>query len=524
MLVRVVRKREAERRLRLAVVQRDVLLPGQRAGGPVADRVRSIDEPLWTITDRGVGHKVASQVFVELRDDVPTVTVDQVEKPVYRIPTMDEIRAVEPNGLVVVSTFSGAGGSCLGFRMAGFRIAYASEFVEAARATYRANADPSTYLDDRDIRQVSGASIRELSGIGDGELDVLEGSPPCASFSTAGRRQEHWGQTKSYSDTKQRTDDLFDEYVRLVRELRPRAFVAENVSGLVKGVAKGYYIELMRSLRESGYRVESRLLDAQWLGVPQARVRLLIVGLRDDVPGDPADAFPAPLPYRYSVRDALPEIDQVEGSTGFDGHAYRSASSPSEAIVASRPVRVLSARLARGAVGGGKATNGGSLDRPLPTVLVSHDAPAQFKVTPVRVVDRMQRSYVTENDQEAPSIVGYAIEREWNAVGPGGHSDRYLNLIRTNPDRPLATLSALGGGATSSASGVASVTHPFEPRKFSIDELRRLSGFPADFVLTGTYSQQWERIGRAVPPPMMAALARGVLSVLNGSAGRNDEL
>jgi DNA (cytosine-5)-methyltransferase 1 len=68
------------------------------------------------------------------------------------------------------------------------------------------------------------------------------------------------------------------------------------------------------------------------------------------------------------------------------------------------------------------------------------------------------------------------------------------------------------------------VTHPNEPRKFSIDELRRLSGFPADFVLTGTYSQQWERIGRAVPPPMMAALARGVLSVLNGSAGRNDEL
>lgn len=435
-------------------------------------------------------------------------------KPVYRIPTMDELRQVEPNGLSVVSTFSGAGGSCLGFRMAGFRIRYANEFVEAARETYRANADPYTVLDERDIRTVSGASIRKLAGFGDRTIDVLEGSPPCASFSTAGRRAEHWGREKAYSDTRQRTDDLFAEYVRLLRELRPRAFVAENVSGLVKGVAKGYYIELMRELRSSGYRVESRLLDAQWLGVPQARVRLILVGLRDDVPGDPADAFPAPLPYRYSVRDALPEIDSIEGSTGFDGHAYRSSSLPLEPVLASRAVRVI------GGAGAPFDAKGKELDldRPLPTVAGGQGGRGshQFIVErePVQIVDRMKHSHVTESDNEAPSIEGYAIENEWRLVGPGGHSDRFLNLVRAHPDRPLPTISAAGGGSTGAAGGVASVTHPLEPRKFTIDELRRLSGFPSDFVLTGTYSQQWERIGRAVPPPMMAAVARGVARLL----------
>ena len=101
----------------------------------------------------------------------------------------------------------------------------------------------------------------------------------------------------------QRTDDLFFEYARLLKGLLPKCFVAENVSGLVKGVAKGYFLEILAALKGSGYRVEAGLLDAQWLGVPQTRQRLIFVGVREDLGLPPA--FPRPLPYRYSVREAL---------------------------------------------------------------------------------------------------------------------------------------------------------------------------------------------------------------------------
>jgi hypothetical protein len=188
------------------------------------------------------------------------------EKPPYRVPLMAELGEIEPNGYTVVSTFSGCVGSCLGFRLAGYRVLWASEFIDAAAETYAAN-HPTTPLDRRDIRRVTGAEILAAVGRERGDVDVLEGSPPCASFSTAGKRSAGWGSVKPYSDTSQRVDDLFFEYARLVDEIRPRAFVAENVSGLVKGVAKGYFLEILRALRAPGYVVAARLLDAQWLGV-----------------------------------------------------------------------------------------------------------------------------------------------------------------------------------------------------------------------------------------------------------------
>ena len=110
-----------------------------------------------------------------------------------------------------------------------------------------------------------GADILRATGLEVGELGILDGSPPCAWFSTAGKRSRDWGRIKAYSDTKQRTDDLFLEYVRILAELQPRRFIAENVSGLVKGVGKGWFLGILAALKSAGYRVECRLLDAQWL-------------------------------------------------------------------------------------------------------------------------------------------------------------------------------------------------------------------------------------------------------------------
>ena len=191
-------------------------------------------------------------------------------KPVYRVPTMDDIRALSWNGFTVASTFAGCGGSSTGYRMAGFKILWASEFVPAARASYTANMDASTVLDERDIRKVEASDILSATGLRAGDLDVLDGSPPCQAFSTAGKLEKGWGKERTYEHgARQRNEDLFFEFIRLVRGIRQKAFVAENVSGLVKEVAKGYFLDILVALKGCGYRVEARLLDAQWLGVPQ---------------------------------------------------------------------------------------------------------------------------------------------------------------------------------------------------------------------------------------------------------------
>ena len=159
-------------------------------------------------------------------------------KPPYRVPLMREIEEVPANGLSVVSTFSGGGGSCLGYRMAGYRVLYASEFIPEAQKTYRFN-HPGVYLDTRDIRQVTPESILEIVGKWPGEIDLLDGSPPCCAFSVCGKREKGWGKSHAYSDKAQRVDDLFFEYTRLLKGLRPKVFVAENVKGLTIGTAKG---------------------------------------------------------------------------------------------------------------------------------------------------------------------------------------------------------------------------------------------------------------------------------------------
>jgi DNA (cytosine-5)-methyltransferase 1 len=374
---------------------------------------------------------------------------------------MTEIAAVPWNGLKVVSTFSGCGGSCLGFRMAGYRVVWANEFIPAAAETYRAN-HPNTLLSTEDIRNVRPEAILEATGLKVGELDAIEGSPPCASFSTAGKREKHWGKAKKYSDTVQRVDDLFFEYVRLIEGLKPKVFVAENVSGLVKGVAKGYFLEILGKLKACGYRVGCRVIDAQWLGVPQARQRTIFIGVREDLGKDPV--FPKPLPYRYSLRDALPWI--VRGKYGPN---WRPSDAPSPTVSAGmsyNPVtshqglELVEVRLT-GGTGAAFDHKGKSfaIDEPCPTILGTK--PNQLEV------------------QEL-GMSRFAIGREWDRLKPGESSEKYFNLVRPHPDEPCPTICASHGHP-----GIASVTHPTEKRKLTIAELKRICGFPDDFVLTG---------------------------------------
>lgn len=229
--------------------------------------------------------------------------INTSQRNVFTPYRMADVAAVPLNGLKAISTFSGCGGSSLGYRMAGFKVCAALEFDKEAAETYEANF-PGTPILREDVRKVTGADLLKAAGLQPGTLDLLDGSPPCASFSTAGKRQKDWGKVKNYSGQKQRTDDLFWEFARLVKQTAPRAFVAENVSGLVKGVAREYCNLILGLLSSQGYRVSMKLLDAAWLGVPQRRQRVFFIGFREDLNIDPV--FPRPLRGpEPTLRDAL---------------------------------------------------------------------------------------------------------------------------------------------------------------------------------------------------------------------------
>ncbi len=238
-----------------------------------------------------------------------------------------------PDAPTVISTFAGAGGSSLGYSMAGYRELLAVEWDATAVSTFRANfSDVPTYQGD--IAALSVEECLSRAGIAAGELDILDGSPPCQGFSTAGARV--------IDDPR---NHLFREFVRLLTGLRPRGFVMENVSGLIKGKMRLVFAEMLRDLKTAGYRISARLLDAQYFGIPQTRRRLIFIGIRDDLDGQPSHphAKTRPMGLRYAL--GLTEGTGVRRGWGKrDGirnaqfqNKYRSLELPSPTLEATRP-------------------------------------------------------------------------------------------------------------------------------------------------------------------------------------------
>lgn len=197
----------------------------------------------------------------------------------------------EPHAPTVISTFAGCGGSSLGYSMAGYRELLAVEWEQNAADTFRLNF-PHVPLYHGDIAKLSVAECLDRAQVQPGDLDVFDGSPPCQGFSTAGKRE--------LGDAR---NQLFREYVRLLKGLRPRAFVMENVSGMVKGDFKLIFAEILRELKACGYRVKARLLNAMFFGVPQSRERMIFIGVRDDLGVEPS--HPVGWSEPVTVREAF---------------------------------------------------------------------------------------------------------------------------------------------------------------------------------------------------------------------------
>lgn len=194
---------------------------------------------------------------------------------------LSDLNKVKKNDYKVFSCFSCGGGSSLGYKLAGFNVIGNCEIDKRINNIYVKNNHPK-YNYCMGIQEMNKLKEfpEELY-----HLDILDGSPPCSTFSMAGQREENWGKNKKFREgqASQILDDLFFEFIDLAAILKPKIVIAENVKGLIMGNAKGYVNLIVKKFNEIGYKVQLFLLNAATMGVPQKRERVFFVATRKDI-------------------------------------------------------------------------------------------------------------------------------------------------------------------------------------------------------------------------------------------------
>jgi DNA (cytosine-5)-methyltransferase 1 len=200
-----------------------------------------------------------------------------------------ELENVSKNGLRVMSTFACGGGSSMGYKRAGCEVIAANDIDPEMAWHYQLNIKPKHYFLCPIGELLTKDLPPELF-----ELDILDGSPPCSTFSMAGSREKAWGKEKHFREgqAKQVLSDLFFDYLDLVERLKPKVAIAENVKGMILGNAKGYTKLVMQRFREIGYKPQLFLVNAADCGVPQKRERVFFCAIRNDIDAPPLKLAP----------------------------------------------------------------------------------------------------------------------------------------------------------------------------------------------------------------------------------------
>lgn len=201
----------------------------------------------------------------------------------------------------VFSCFAGGGGSSLGYKLAGFDVVGCNEIDPKMMQVYIDNHSPKySYLEPIQTFKDRQDLPSELYN-----LDILDGSPPCSSFSTNGLREKAWGKEKKFREGQaaQVLDTLFFDFIDVAKKLQPKVVVAENVKGIIMGKALAYTREIYRAFDAAGYYCQHWLLDASKMGVPQRRERVFFVAFRKDLA--------APFLIQKDMFSIAPKLDLV---------------------------------------------------------------------------------------------------------------------------------------------------------------------------------------------------------------------
>ena len=376
--------------------------------------------------------------------------------------TLDDLeKSANRKLFTYISFFAGGGGSSAGYKLAGGDCKFVNEFQQVAVDTYLANWPNTPHICD-DIKNISGKQIMEMTGIQEGELDILDASPPCPPFSMSGTKQKGWGKEKTAYGMKQKNiEDLTWEVIRITGEMKPKVVICENVKGLTMEYASEHLQRMVNDFEAQGYTTVWKVLKGQEQGVPQKRERVFIVSVRNDVLDDIgmpfmllSSLFPEPEKEFATIQDAIGDLK----------HDNENASEAYELVEAMK-----------------KGAKWKWLKR-LPK-------------NPDRVVS-------VGDDVVGPwydKVIAH--RKKWGKTIPEKKHSFYQSR-RVPYNQASHTLSEQG-----LMTSLAVHLHPEEDRVFTTKESARIMTLPDDYKFTGTLNQNLARIGLMVAPICMKYLA-----------------
>ncbi|MEC4819995.1 MAG: DNA cytosine methyltransferase, partial [Scytonema sp. PMC 1069.18] len=378
---------------------------------------------------------------------------------------------------IAVDLFAGAGGMSFGFEQAGFDVLASVEIDPVHCATHEYNF-PHCKIICKSVVDITGLEIRKSSLIGEQEIDVVIGGPPCQGFSLIGKRV--------FDDPR---NALVYHYIRLVLELQPKYFVLENVKGMTVGEHRKFIQEIINEFENKGYKVHQnyQVLNAAEYGVPQNRERLFLLGCRQNLqlPNYPKPitrpakstkvGLSSQLPQSPTVRDAiqdLPEIEKYEELLYQDWIENAIFGEPSDY-----------ACLLRG------------------FCFANDDYSYERKYNPRILTSSLRTKHTTESIERFKST-------------PFGKTEPISRFHKLAPDGICNTLRA-GTASNRGAFTSARPIHPFVPRCITVREAARLHSYPDWFRFHVTKWHGFRQIGNSVPPLLAKAVASEIIEALN---------
>lgn len=367
-----------------------------------------------------------------------------------------------------IDLFSGAGGLSLGLARAGFSVLAAADIDSVATETYAANLGGLRYTGDlSDVTEF----IDHLKAWGITEVDLVAGGVPCQPFSRAGRskiRSLVDARIRSSSDARA---DLWQSFVSVVRFLRPRAVLLENVPDLAQWNDGAVLVGLFESLRELGYQTDARILNAYDHGVPQHRARLFLVGFL----GQPTFSWPRPRNSRPTLWDAISDLPTVPAGQRLEVLPYET------------PLTELQRRLREG-------------------------VPAESRHL---IHDHITRDVRPDDAEAFAGLVEGGTYRDvpehLRRYRSDIFKDKYNRLSRSDLSRTITAHLARDGYW---------YIHPVQHRTLSVREAARIQTFPDWFRFSGEPSLRYRQIGNAVPPLLAEAVGRSVVDSLRSKKAR----
>ena len=379
--------------------------------------------------------------------------------------TLDDLKESSDRKLFTyISFFAGGGGSSAGYKLAGGDCLFVNEFQQVAVDTYLANWPDTPHICG-DIKNVTGKQIMEMIGLKVGELDILDGSPPCPPFSMSGTKKEGWNKEKTaYGMKQQNIEDLTWEMIRIADEMKPKVIICENVKGLTMDYARDHLNRMVADFEALGYSTTYKVLNGIHFGVPQKRQRVFIVSVRDDVLDDIgmnwmllSSLYPEPV-------DEEPTLEQAIGDLRLDNENRVEAEELIGAMKKSAKWKWMK-RLPK---------------NPDRVVSVGDDVVGPF-------YDKL-----------------IAHRKKWGKSIPERKSSFYQSR-RVPWHQASHTLSEQG-----LMTSLAVHLHVEEDRVYTTKEAKRIMTLPEDYVLTGTLNEKLARIGLMVAPLMMKFLSESI--------------